>query len=371
MRPLLLFCFVVIFLDGCIDPFDVPNVKNETLVVVDGVITDRPGPYQVNLSYANNISENLNFLNKVLQASIVLYDDQGNSEILREVVPGQYQTSENGIRGIVGHEYHIVITLLDGSVYNSSPEKLLPVGKLKKVYYEFEEKVKITPDSVPPGNGLNVYVDADVLPEQEGRVRWKTTGVYEVRTYPERRIIPVKVDLKGPVVWYPEPPACSGYVVSRNTVVQVRPCECCHCWIMQYDPKPLLSEAMLNKKEVTRQQVTFIPADPNVFFNKYYLKVEQMSLSQNIYGFWKQVRQQQQSSSDLFQTPPPKITGNINRVNGSARAVGYFGASSVRDTSFYITREALPYQLAPIDTIKDTCLLGARYGTTTKPPFWN
>src|SRR4051812_22605403 len=103
MRPLLLFSFIVIFLDGCIDPFYVPTVENEMVIVVEGMITDQPGPYNVDLSYSNNINEALSFVNKVRQASVVLFDDQGNSEVLREVAPGNYQTSANGIKGIVGN----------------------------------------------------------------------------------------------------------------------------------------------------------------------------------------------------------------------------------------------------------------------------
>jgi hypothetical protein len=372
MRPLLLFSVVVIFLDGCIDPFYLPSFKNETVIVVEGMITDQPGPYSVVLSYSNNVDEQLNFVNKVQQASVVLLDDHGNSELMRELVPGTYQTNATGIKGIVGNEYHIVITLLDGSIYESEPEKLLPVGKIKKVYYGFEERVPITPDSIPPEDGLNVYIDAEVAPEQEGRVRWRTTGTSEIETFPERRIIPIKLDENGNLIkWELDPPACSGYVVSRGKLVYVRPCECCHCWVPYYDPLPILSDLSPNTREVRKQFLTFIPADPNLFFSKYHLRVEQLSVSNNIFEFWKLIRQQAKTSSDLFQTPAPKTTGNITSVNNRMRAIGYFAASSIQDTSFFITRDVFPSQLAAIDTVKDTCLFGSRYRTTTKPSFWN
>lgn len=338
------------------------------MVVVEGMITDRPGPYTVNLSYSNDVDEPLSFVNKIQQASVVLFDDHGYTEALREVAPGTYQTRANGIQGIVGHQYHIVITLLDGSIYESEPETLLPVGNIKKVYYEFEQKVAITPDSIPPGNGFNVYIDADVAPGQDGRVRWITTGTYEIRTFPERRIIPIKYE---PIfIFELDPPACSGYVVSRGKLVQIRPCECCHCWLYKYDPLPQLSETFFNSGEIKRHLLTFIPADKNIFFSKYHLKVEQMSLSKNVYEFWKTIKAQRKSSSDLFQTPTPRVGGNIVTGNSATRAIGYFAASSLRDTSFFITRDAMPYALPAIDTVTDTCLVGVRFGTTTKPPFW-
>jgi hypothetical protein len=374
MRPLLLFSFIVILLDGCIDPFYVPTLKNEMVVVVEGMITDQPGPYFVELSYSNNINEQLSFVNKVQQASVLLLDDHGHSELLREVTPGTYQTSETGIRGIVGNEYHIVITLTDGNVYESEPEKMLPVGKIRKVYYEFDERVPVTPDSVPPQDGLNVYIDAEVLPEQEGRVRWRTTGTSEIFTLPERRIIPLKYDDNNVLIrWILDPPACSGYVVSPSLgkLVYVRPCECCHCWVPHYDRGPILSDLFRPTSEIKKQLITFIPADPNLFFSKYHLKVEQLSASSKTFEFWKQLRQQAKTSSDLFQTPPPKLSGNIKSVNNGMRALGYFASSAMRDTSFFITRDALPSQLAAIDTVEDTCLYGSRYRTTTRPAFWN
>jgi hypothetical protein len=360
MRPLILFCVVVLVLDGCIDRFYVSKQDNDQIILIEGMITDRPGPYEVKLSYANNISEQLNFIDKVQKATILLLDNEASAETLTEISPGTYQTSN--VRGIVGHQYRIRVSLSDGSVYESLPETLLPVGKLERVYYEFDAHVRPSVKPIPPSPGLNVYVDASVVPEQAGLVRWRTIGTWENATFPELRIIP-SLSPRGEVIVIHDPPRCAGSDRRR--------CTCCYCWMTNYDPEPVLSDPLFHKEKVKRQFVSFVPAYANVFYDKFHLKVEQMSVSENIYQFWDMVKTQKQKGSDLFQTPASKLTGNIKNVNGSTRVIGYFGASSVRDTSFFITRDAIPYQLPLIDTVKDSCLYGNPFATNKRPSFWN
>jgi hypothetical protein len=335
---------IVLILDGCIDHFEVPRINNEPVILIDGMITDRPGPYQVSLTYARNITQQLDAVDKVRQATIILFDNETLSETLQEVSPGVYQTKHT--QGIVGHQYKIRVSLTDESVYESLPETLLPVGKIERVWYEFDETIRASVRPIPPSPGLNVYVDARVLPEQAGLVRWRTTGIWENLTFPLLRT--------------PDPPKCAFFS-----------CTCCHCWMTNYDPQPVLSNPLFHQQEIKRQFVSFVPAYANVFYNKFHLKIEQMSVSKTVYEFWDDVKTQKHQASDLFQTPVSKVTGNVKAISGSTRVLGYFAASSIRDTSFFITRDAIPFVLPPIDIVKESCLEGNPFATNVKPAFWD
>jgi hypothetical protein len=361
MRPLLIFCVIVLIVDGCIDRFEVERIDNEPVILIDGMITNRPGPYQVILNYARNISQQLDVVDKVRQATIVLLDNGNISETLKEVSPGVYETKTT--QGTVGHQYQIQVSLTNGSTYESLPETLLPVGKMERVWYEFDAQIRPSVKPIPPSSGLNVYVDAVVLPEQAGMVRWRTTGTWENLTFPLERTIRSVDPRTGQVSDQPDPPKCSGFGFFS--------CTCCHCWMTNYDPEPLLSDPLFHQQEVKRQFISFVPADPNVFYNKFHLKVEQLSVSKRIFEFWQGVKSQKHKGSDLFQTPVAKVTGNIKQISGITPVLGYFAASSLRDTSFFITRDAIPFKLPYLRVVKESCLEGNPFATNVKPPFWN
>jgi hypothetical protein len=358
LRPLFCFCIIVLILDGCIDHFDVQRVNNEPVILIDGMITDRPGPYQVSLTYARNITQQLDVVDKVRQATIILFDNETPSETLQEVSPGVYQTKHT--QGIVGHQYKIRVSLTSGSVYESLRETLLPVGKIERVWYEFDETIRASVRPIPPSSGLNVYVDASVLPDQAGLVRWRTTGTWENLTFPLWRTIRSVNPVTGEVTDVPDPPKCAFFS-----------CTCCHCWMTNYDPVPVLSDPLFHQQEIKRQFVSFVPAYANVFYDKFHLKIEQMSVSKTVYEFWDEVKTQKRLASDLFQTPVSKVTGNIRAISGSTRVLGYFAASSIRDTSFFITRDAIPFGPPPIDIVTESCLEGNPFATNIKPAFWD
>jgi hypothetical protein len=358
MRPLAVFCIAFSILDGCIDRFEISRIDDVPVLLIDGMITDNPGPYEVRLTYSRNISQQLDVVDKVRYATITLLDNDALSETLAEVSPGTYQTK--AVRGIVGHQYKIKVTLVDGNAYESIPETLLPVGKIRKVWYEFDSTVRTSVRPIPPSPGLNVYVDAEVLPEQEGRVRWRTTGTWENLTFPLWRTITSVDPMTGAVTERPDPPKCAFFS-----------CTCCHCWMTNYDPEPVLSDPLFHKQEVKRQFVSFVPAYANVFYNKFHLKIEQMSVSPRVYKFWDDVKTQKHQASDLFQTPVAKVEGNIKSINGRAQVLGYFAACSLRDTSFFITREAIPFKLPPLTIVKESCLEGNPFATNIKPAFWD
>ncbi len=362
------FTFFLI-LDGCIDPFNIQLNGNQQILMVEGMITDQPGPYTVKLFKTLALDDQLDKTNWVQGARVVIFDDQGTEETLSEVSPGNYQTTS--IKGAVGKSYYIHITTAEGQQYQSNPEKLVAVGNITSLQYQFEQRefgndINFSNTS----NGFNILVDADILPEQNGLVRWRWTGTFEIRTYPELRTLAIATRMG--IVIIPDPAPCSGYVGSRSGITQLSRCTCCYCWVTQFNNAPLLSDKkFINNNRVSQFRVDFIQANRRYLFDKYYIEVQQMSVSQAVYDFWKKVVAQEGQGSDLFQTPPPATTGNIQAVSPGAMPVaGIFAASAIKTQSLFIDQSAVPYFLPPIDTIATSCRLPYRYSTTIKPPFW-
>ena len=363
-------CLLFLILDACIEPFNVKVPASQQAMVVDGLISDQPGPYTVLLYRALPLDNEFHYPDWVAGASISIYDDLSTSEALTESAPGHYVTST--LRGTVGRTYHIRIVTQDGKIYESTPEKMIPVGDFSNLHYDFSQTVDPSEDDpLNSKNGFNINLDAEVLPEQAGLVRWRWTGTFEIKTYPELR---VKVAPGPRIVIIPDPPLCSGYMVPRGSTakVQVSSCTCCYCWVTQYNDAPLISDTrFVNNDKITQYNVDFIPASRRYFYDKYYLEVEQMSVSQTVYDFWKKIAMQHKQGSDLFQTPPSVTSGNVQLLSEEGLPViGIFAASAIKKHSFVIYRNDVPYNLPGIDTIATSCLQVYKYSSTSKPDFW-
>src|SRR5258706_568545 len=262
--------YISLFLNACVTPFEI-NTPFQEQLVVEGMITDQSGPYLIKISKTVPISQQVYKSDFVKGAQVVIKDDQGNSESLTEKSSGNYFTQS--FQGMVGRVYSITITTTEGQIYQSIPEKLLPVGDFSNLHYEFVQKEPSNVNrQVTSSNGFNIYIDSDVLPEQEGRAWWRLTGTFEIFTYPRLQVDPEAIGTE--IVYLPDPPACSGYRVIRG-VLTLNPnstCTCCTCWVTHYNESPLISDPnFISNQKINNLNITFIEANVRNFYNKYYL----------------------------------------------------------------------------------------------------
>ncbi len=86
------------------------------LVIVEGNITDLPGPYTVKLSNTVNYYDP-NVFPAVAGAKVTVSDNASNSEVLKETTPGIYQTSS--LQGVIGRTYSLNIVTSGGNTYTA------------------------------------------------------------------------------------------------------------------------------------------------------------------------------------------------------------------------------------------------------------
>ncbi len=362
MRLRLILFLLIVSLDSCVDPFKIAVNPGADIFVVDGLITDQPGPYTVKLSTSKplDLNSQLYAYNWVTHATVIIHDDEGNQETLAEVSSGNYQTKI--FQGVVGRSYFIEITTEDGKQFVSESERLQPVGDMADLRFRYEQGASGTADE------FGVYTDTQFFPEQNGLVRWRWTGTFEIFTYPSLRTKYVG----NPPVKVPDPIPCSGFQVVRNNLVQAFDCSCCDCWVTQVSDPPIISdERYVSDNQIINQKVATVPINRRTFFRKYHLEVEQMSVSRAVYNFWKGIIAQKKTGSDLFQTPPPKTSGNIKAVGStSMQVIGIFGASSIKTKDLTILRTDVPHPLPVIDSLIASCLSVYPKTTNVRPSFW-
>lgn len=360
-------------LTTCVKPieFDVP--PPQSLLVIEGMINNSPGPYTVQITKALPLNTDSIYRPPVQGAQVRLYDDQSNIENFQEVSPGVYKTG-GAMQGEIGRSYHIKVEMEDGSIFESEPDLMKPVGEVQAIRFEYEERVSEEFFGEVRNDVFNVFVDSDAGSGQGNYVRWKFKGTYFVTTNPELRqyILPYSVD---PLV---DPPECSGYIPivapsGRGTVtLKVGDCTCCECWVDQFEPAPQLSDDLLvEDSEFKNVKVAEVPINSRTFHEKYRVEIEQMSLTQTAFEFFKLVGIQKEEASSIFQPPSGEIVGNIKPVNSEDAVVGLFWATATTKKHIFIQKEDVPYLLAPYDPIPESCPLFFKNSTLEKPEGWD
>ncbi len=93
-------------------------------LVIDASISDQPGPYTILLYQSVGFNQD-NVFPPVQGALVSIDDNAGNTDSLKEVLPGTYQTSV--LQGIPGRTYKLTVNS-DGNVYTATSTMPLPVN---------------------------------------------------------------------------------------------------------------------------------------------------------------------------------------------------------------------------------------------------
>jgi hypothetical protein len=150
----ILFLFALLF-SACEDTVDIQVSEGTPALVVEGWLTNRPESHYVKL-YSTKALGGSNEFQPVGNASLLLSDDAGNSEQLRERSSGNYEIS--AIKGVEGRTYTLRIQTTEGSyeVVSKMPRLSINTDSLS---FKYEEKSIIYDQS-----GYYPYIYGKELP---------------------------------------------------------------------------------------------------------------------------------------------------------------------------------------------------------------
>ncbi|MCB0487373.1 MAG: DUF4249 domain-containing protein [Cyclobacteriaceae bacterium] len=385
MKKASLLFLVMLLVAACVDRLAIDGVaQEEGTLVVDGLITDAPGPYQVRLFRASVSDAILNNAKPVFAKEVLIFDDLGNTEVLSYKEDGLYETAPDGIRGRPGRKYGVRIKLLDGTDYESQLDEMNPVGSIDSLYYEWEA---YKPLKGPPEYGFRIF--SNTRGNNPGaHLRWRFSGTYVLETFPQfRRLNDANCGSTPPP---PDPPPCSGWVYNLavpgnrfagGSLEYVGECTCCICWVTQQEKKPTLSEdVVVTDGTFANIEVGYVSFDQWTFGKKKYMvKVEQMSLSPAAYDFWQVFKDQKEGSSSLFQPAFGRTTTNLYSTNSNNTVMGIFYAAAIRTKVMFLTADDAKVVVPPYDIEpKENCVLWSDCerlaafpnGLAYPPPEW-
>ncbi|GAB3639637.1 DUF4249 domain-containing protein [Spirosoma arcticum] len=333
---------------SCVTEFQPDTVSLSPALVVEGQITDQPGPYTVRLTRTADYSfKAINLLET--GAVVSIEDNLGNRETLREQAPGgTYQTRVGGIQGVVGRSYKLIVQTKSGIRYESAPEVITAAPPIDKLYAEYRNELVSGTSSRK--QGWDVYLDTKD-PETTGNYyRWEWTH-YEAIS------------------------VCQKTLLRSGTSYTGLYC-CTPCWDITrcYNCISVNSDADINGQAISRQLIMRAPYTSTA---PYYVEVEQQALSRGAYQFWKSVRQLVNNTGGLFDAAPQTVQGNIRCISDpNVTVYGYFGATGVSRLPFYVDRsqgQGVPEMDLPVEVpLLAPCVAceNSIYRTPVKPQWW-
>jgi len=342
-----IYLIILLLLTACIDPYKIELPEGQSLLNVEGFITTEAGPHSITLTRTatyGSVFEGL--IRPVRQATVSIRDNEGLVVFLTEDGnTGIYRTPA-GYKAEIGKSYSLQIQLLEGQVYASLPELILPVAPLENL--EFKSTRIATESRLNDRVGIQLIANFTDPGDQVNQYFWRLLpATYQLFTQPQNYTLPPT---------HPTNPRGAA------------PKDCCNlCYIQEN----LLQTFHVTTDEnfnglKTKESIAFIEDNGRRFGGTYRTDVQQISISSNAYRFLRLVQQQIRISGSVFDQPPANIRGNMISLSDPDEVVlGYFfaGASSVK--RIYIDRNQLEYTALPA-SIPDDCR--EIPGTSITPP---
>ena len=314
-KLLILFFFViVIFSNSCIEEYSVKVSKYDNSLIVDGMITNLPGPYEVKLSQTSAL--NAVEFTPVKNADVSISDNLGNSVNLFELEDGSYTTGTSDFTGIVGREYKIII-ISDNNTYSTDFAKLQEPIEIKSM----EAKVESRDIDVYPFKtyGYQIYLDSEDIVSDSTYLAWQL-----IETYKFYSNFPINyVFMNDSLIPYP------------NSM------EFYTCWKTNEVSKIFVSDDIQqsNIKRVDQEPLYYIDNRTDKITVRYSLLVKQLSIDANTYLFLSRLEEQSSNEGSLYTTQPFQITGNVYNVDDmDDKVLGSFVVASVSEKRIFISR---------------------------------
>ncbi len=322
--PFFIFCFLA--LSTCIDSYNTHLSNYQSLLVIEGLVSDEKTPYEVRLSRTfqslNSTPENIN------DAMVFITDESGNMATFTCSGGGIYKTDSALFSGKPGKTYTLHVETREGNKYLSEPCFMRPAPDIDSVYYTRDEKITDTQGNLQ--TGIMIYLDSDEATGADKFFRWEYEETWKFRL--------------------PNPKKYN--YISENLIVDLKNIRE-YCWKTNKSNEILTSSILPGEKDFIRKKpVLFIASgESDRLTIQYSILIKQFSISRKEFYFWNNLRQVNEIGGDIFDTQPYPVISNIYNVdNPKDKVLGYFKVSAVKKKRIFITSQELKgLSLPPFD----------------------
>ncbi|GMQ28122.1 DUF4249 family protein [Algoriphagus confluentis] len=352
--------FFVFGLVSCVDQINFPLEKPETeRLILSGLFTDLEGPHTVFLFETTSQARQPLFqdgfftLNDrprpVTNAQVTLVEENSGSGFpFRMVRPGEYELNGQ-YAPRPGMSFFLQINV-GGETYRSVPQTMPTVVGADSLSFSFER----TRDDDNPDAAQVVIRTEVTLPEQTGGyyLRWAVDEAYF-----------------WDLTFFPNP---------FNTPPP-------NCIVFDFpDPEriTLINGNLIENPGGKSSQVVAQRGVDQSFLSRHYFNVQQLSITEDAYRYWTQIREVVNNTGSVFDSPPAPVRGNLYNVNDPDEVVlGYFEVAKSRVTRIFTTAADVPFFVEKAcefipgkrrDQYLPTCLTCSAFANSTSqfPPWW-
>ncbi len=296
---------------GCVERFTPELTDFQELIIIDGKITNEAPPYTIKVQTSADLS--LATPPYLSGCIVTVTSSEGEVEVFEEVSEGNYQSSANGMKGIVGNDYKLEIITPNNKTYQTEYQTLLASKEIDNVYEELEYKYYYDDEADIPG--YQFYVDGTKNEEGETNYLWLMEATYKYQAD-----FMIEYEWRGLLKEFPSPDS-------------LRTC------YRTFTVKDLstFSTTEFGNAEFKKIPLNFARADRPPLSIRYSQLVKQYAISAEAYQFWKVVEQQLDGSADLYTTQPYQIRGNIKNINDhSENVLGFFMVAGVTEKRIFV-----------------------------------
>lgn len=331
---------------SCVDLDDIPLTQRVNVIVVDGTITNlvEQQVIHINRSKSDSLTGRFGSL-PIAGARVEVIVDSVQVVTFPETDTAGAYRAPPGFNGEVGHTYQLRFTLKDGTNYQSTVEMMQPIAAIQRAYARFN------PTSLPArldDGSINLYrgahelfVDFQDPADQHNYYRWDWVD-WEKQVW-------CRSCVQGYYLMY-EPYSDNNSVLYENCEVDqsatfggggryfIFDYNCrTQCWeILHNYTTNVFDDRYSNGGLITGRSVAQIPYYQN---HGCLVQLRQSSLTYKAYQYYKAVEEQTQHTGGVADTPPTALIGNVHNVlNGRESVIGYFTASAVATTNYWIDR---------------------------------
>jgi len=291
-----------------------------SLIVVDGMISNLPGPYTVKLSLSSKI-ENPEYI-PLSGFKVFILDDQGQSTNLAENYTGNYVSTDQSFTGIPGRSYKISLFSPDGKTYESDFVMLREPTGIASI----DHKVEFTPnkDLIYDIAGYRFYVNTELAPSDTNYYLWQLISTY-------------KYTADFNIYWMYD-----GFLsrIYNSDTLKI-------CYKTDIVPEFfLLNTENINPPVVGNFPLHYVTTETRELMERYSLLVRQYSISKSAYTFWEIIKDQNTNLGNLYSKQPFQVRGNIYNTEFPDEVVlGHFMVAGISEKRIFVDKPGPPVKM--------------------------
>jgi hypothetical protein len=291
---------ILIILNSCITQFIPKTNEDKKILVVDGLLTDLPGPDTIKLSESQPLGLK-NTSNPVRGCIVTISDNAGNTFNLAEDASGTYVTNPSEFQGVIGRSYTLHITggSLNNNHFESYPMELKSVPPIDTLYYEKVTLAEVGGTST--AEGCQIYFNTHDPTNQTKYYRWTYTETWKI-------ILP--------------------YNDALNKI----------CWVTgKSDQINIKNTSVIGEARIDRYPINFISNLTDRLRVKYSILLKQYSINEDEYLYWEKLQNVSEQIGGLYDMIPSSITGNVYCLDDpDIKVLGYFSVSACKTKRLFI-----------------------------------